>query len=101
MAYTFHSAWTVSFQSETTYNWEIEEWSVPFNVAASKLVMMGKLLVSLQAGVGRWLTSPDSGPDGWQWCITPYVWAPDISEDLMVDGSVVGGGADAPRGKKR
>jgi hypothetical protein len=101
VAYTFHSAWTVSFQSETTYNWEIEEWSVPFNVAASKLVMMGKLPVSLQAGVGRWLTSPDSGPDGWQWCITPYVWAPDISKDLMVDGSVVGGGADAPRGKKR
>ena len=39
---------------------------MPVNVAASKLVMMGKLPVSLQAGVGRWLTSPDSGPDGWR-----------------------------------
>jgi hypothetical protein len=66
LAYTTPSAWTVSFQSETTYNWESRKWSVPVNVAASKLVMMGKLPVSLQAGVGRWLTSPDSGPDGWR-----------------------------------
>jgi hypothetical protein len=65
-AYTWPSAWTVSFQSETTYNWEIEKWSVPVNVAAAKLVVWGKLPVSLQAGVGRWLDSPDSGPDGWR-----------------------------------
>jgi hypothetical protein len=29
--------------------------------------------------------------DRWQWSITPYMWASDISEDLIVDGSVVGG----------
>jgi len=28
--------------------------------------MFGRLPVSLQAGVGRWLTSPDAGPDGWR-----------------------------------
>jgi len=66
LAYTTPTAWTVSFQSETTYNWESRKWSVPVNVAVAKLVMMGKLPVSLQAGVGRWLTSPDSGPDGWR-----------------------------------
>lgn len=66
VAYTWPSAWTVSFQSETTYNWEIKEWSVPVNVAVAKLVTMGKLPVSLQAGVGRWLTAPESGPDGWR-----------------------------------
>lgn len=31
------------------------------------------------------------GGDGWQWSITPYMWASDISEDLLVDGAVVGG----------
>jgi hypothetical protein len=66
LAYTTPTAWTVSFQSETTYNWESRKWSVPVNVAVAKLVIMGKLPVSLQAGVGRWLTSPDSGPDGWR-----------------------------------
>jgi hypothetical protein len=66
VAYTWPSAWTVSVQSESSYNWESEDWSVPLNVSASKLVMIGRLPVSLSAGVGRWLTSPDSGPDGWR-----------------------------------
>lgn len=29
--------------------------------------------------------------DTWQWSITPYMWATDISEDLILDGVVVGG----------
>ena len=66
VAYTTPSAWTYSVQSETSYNWDTRKWSVPVNVAVAKLVMMGKLPVSLQAGVGRWLTSPDFGPDGWR-----------------------------------
>jgi hypothetical protein len=66
VAYTWPSAWTFSVQSETTYNWETRGWAVPLNFAVAKLVMMGRLPVSLQAGVGRWLTSPDSGPDGWR-----------------------------------
>ncbi len=37
---------------------------MPVNVAASKLVMFGKLPVSLQAGVGYWLDAPRSGADG-------------------------------------
>jgi hypothetical protein len=66
VAYTTPGAWTFSVQSETSYNWDTRKWSVPVNVAVAKLVMMGKLPVSLQAGVGRWLDSPDSGPDGWR-----------------------------------
>ena len=65
-AYTWPSAWTVSVQSETTYNWEIEKWSIPINVAVSKLVRWGKLPVSLQAGVGYWVESPEAGPEGWR-----------------------------------
>ena len=63
-AYTWPNAWTVSVQSETTYNWKAEQWSVPVNVAAAKLVKFGKLPVSLQAGVGYWVESPDTGPEG-------------------------------------
>jgi hypothetical protein len=66
VAYTTPGAWTFSVQSETSYNWDTRKWSVPVNVAVAKLVMMGKLPVSLQAGVGRWLDSPDTGPDGWR-----------------------------------
>jgi len=66
LAYTTPTAWTVSFQSESTYNWKTRKWSVPVNVAVAKLVMMGKLPVSLQAGVGRWLESPETAADGWR-----------------------------------
>lgn len=63
-AYTWPSAWTVSVQSESSYNWNREEWSIPVNAAVSKLVFFGKLPVSLQAGVGRWLETPGAGPEG-------------------------------------
>lgn len=63
-AYTWPSAWTASVQSESTYNWDTEKWSVPINAAVSKLVRIGKLPVSLQAGVGYWAESPASGPEG-------------------------------------
>jgi hypothetical protein len=63
-AYTWPSAWTVSLQSESTYNWKTEQWSVPFTAAVAKLVRLGKLPVSLQAGLGYWATAPDSGAEG-------------------------------------
>ena len=50
--------------SESTYNWKIEEWAVPFNLAVAKLVRFGKLPVSLQAGVGYWAKSSTNGPEG-------------------------------------
>lgn len=65
-AYTWPSAWTVSVQSETTYNWETEKWAIPVNAAVSKLVTWGKLPVSLQAGVGYWAESPETGPEGFR-----------------------------------
>jgi hypothetical protein len=66
VAYTTPGAWTVSLQSETTYNWEAEQWGVPVNLAVAKLVYFGKLPVSLQAGAGYWLTAADSAAEGWR-----------------------------------
>ena len=65
-AYTWPSAWTVSLQSESTYNWKTEKWSVPINAAVSKLVRWGKLPVNLQAGTGYWLESSETGPEGFR-----------------------------------
>jgi hypothetical protein len=63
-AYTWSNAWTASIQSESNYNWNTDTWSIPVNVAANKLVFIGKLPVSLQVGVGYWMESPDTGPEG-------------------------------------
>jgi hypothetical protein len=65
-AYTWPSAWTVSVQSESTYNWRTEHWSIPINAAVSKLIRLGKLPVSFQAGVGYWAESPENGPEGFR-----------------------------------
>lgn len=66
VAYTWPSAWTVSAQTESTYNWKNKEWAVPVNAAVAKLVRIGKVPVSLQAGAGYWVDSPAAGPKGWR-----------------------------------
>lgn len=64
VSYTTPGAWSFSLQSETSYNWTAEQWSIPINAAVSKLVKFGKLPVSLQAGVGYWAEAPKNGPEG-------------------------------------
>jgi hypothetical protein len=63
-SYTTPTAWTFSLQSETSYDWQAEAWSVPVNAAVSKLTRIGAVPVSLQAGLGYWLDAPDAGPEG-------------------------------------
>ncbi len=64
VSYTTPTAWTYSLQTESTYSWETEKWSVPINLGVSKLTRLGKLPVQYKAGVRYWADSPDSGPEG-------------------------------------
>jgi len=64
-SYTTKTHTTIALNSESTYNWEIEKWSVPFNLMVSQLVKVGEQRLQLQAGARYWATSPDSGPHGW------------------------------------
>lgn len=66
VAFSTPSAYTLSLQVESTYNWETEKWSVPVTASLAKLVHWDKLPVSLSAGVGYWAESPDSGPEGFR-----------------------------------
>ena len=64
VSYTTRDAWTFGVNTESTYNWETEEWSVPINFTIAKLVKFDRQPVSFTAGVRYWAESPDSGPDG-------------------------------------
>lgn len=64
-SYTTDTAWTFTLTSESTYNWETEQWSVPINGTVSKIVRFGKLPVSLFGGVRYWAESPEFGPKDW------------------------------------
>jgi hypothetical protein len=63
-AYTTQSLWTITFQSETTANWESAEdkWTVPVNLIFSKLSSFGPFPASYQFGFGVFAAHPDTGP---------------------------------------
>ncbi|MEO1078575.1 MAG: transporter [Pseudomonadota bacterium] len=56
---------TFALNTESTYDWEAQEWSVPINFTVSQLLQMRGQIVSVGAGVRYWATSPDSAADGW------------------------------------
>jgi hypothetical protein len=64
LAYNTSDAWTFTLQTESSYDWEGEQWSVPVNAIASKLLNIEGQMVSLGAGVRYWAESPDTGPEG-------------------------------------
>ncbi|MBZ9654426.1 transporter [Phyllobacterium lublinensis] len=64
VSYTTKNAWTFTLNTESTYDWEGEAWSVPINFTVAKLVKIDKQPISLTAGVRYWAESPDNGPDG-------------------------------------
>lgn len=65
MTYTTKSAVSVTLQTESTYYWDAEQWSVPLMVVATKVTKIGNQMVSFGGGVRYWAESPDSGPEGW------------------------------------
>lgn len=66
LAYTTKDAWTFTLNTESTYNWITDEWSVPINAQISKLVHFDKQPISFFAGARYWVVSPDdAGPEGW------------------------------------
>jgi hypothetical protein len=64
LTYTTPDSWTFGLNTESSYDWEGEQWSVPVNVSASKLTKFGSQLVSLGGGLRYWADSPDSGAEG-------------------------------------
>jgi hypothetical protein len=65
ISYTMKDAWTFTLNSESTYDWIGDQWTVPVNALVSKLVKFGNQPVSLGAGVRYYAQSPDGGPHGW------------------------------------
>jgi hypothetical protein len=64
IAYTTKSAWTFSLNSESQYDWLTQKWTMPFNLAVSKLVMVDKHPISLELGLRYYAASPNDGPKG-------------------------------------
>jgi hypothetical protein len=64
VTYTTPTAWSFTLQTESTYDWKAQQWSVPINGLVSKIVQVGGQTMSLGAGARYWVEGPDSGPEG-------------------------------------
>jgi hypothetical protein len=50
-------------QTESTYDWKTEEWSVPINSSISKVTTIGSQKVQFQVGGRYWAESPRGGAE--------------------------------------
>jgi len=64
LSITTPKARTFSINSEATYDWKTEDWSIPINISVSQLTRLGGEKVSIGVGVRYWVSTPDAGPDG-------------------------------------
>jgi hypothetical protein len=56
---------TFGLSTESTYDWENEQWSVPLNITVAQLLKAGNQLVQVGGGIRYWAESSDNGPEGW------------------------------------
>ena len=65
VSYTTHKATSFTLNTESTYDWVDEEWSVPINATVGQIVKIHRLPVQLSVGARYWAQSPEGGPDDW------------------------------------
>ena len=64
LSYTTPSAMTFTLQTESTYDHENSQWTVPVSGVVSKVTSVGNQTISVAAGVRYYADSPENGPDG-------------------------------------
>jgi hypothetical protein len=63
VSYTTQSHTTFSINTESTYDWESEQWTVPLNVVVSQVLKIGSQPVSIGLGGRYYAEGPDGAPD--------------------------------------
>jgi hypothetical protein len=63
LGYTFPDTTGIFLNSESTYDWVTEQWTVPLNLMVSHLYNIGGQRVQLQGGIRYFAARPAGGPD--------------------------------------
>jgi len=63
LTYTTKTFTTFGINTETTYDWEHHQGTVPINWFAQQLLKIGKLPIAFQLGVRYYAEKPAGGPD--------------------------------------
>ena len=64
VSYTTKTHTTFTLNTESTYNWEDSQWTVPINAMVSQILKIGKQPISIQLG-GRYYAEGPSGAPDW------------------------------------
>lgn len=56
---------TFYLNSESTFDWQAEQWAAPINIGANQMLKIGDQPLQVGIGARYWLDTPDNGPEGW------------------------------------
>jgi hypothetical protein len=63
VAYSLGHGTTITLNTESTYDWEADQWTVPINLGVSQVFKIGDQVLSAQVG-GKWYAeAPEGGPE--------------------------------------
>lgn len=65
LSYTTQTYTTFGVNTESTYNWKGETWSVPINLFVTQMLRLAGQPLTIQLGARYWADSPVGGPEGW------------------------------------
>jgi hypothetical protein len=63
LSYTWKFGFTVTAQTETTYDWEAKQWNIPLALGVSQVVKFGPLPVSIGLFGRYWVDGNDAAPN--------------------------------------
>jgi hypothetical protein len=71
ISFTTKTYTTLGVNTESTYNWQAEQATVPMNFTIQQLVKIGRQPIAFQLGYRYYVNKPDGGPDwGLRFAIT-------------------------------
>jgi len=66
LVYTTATFTSFAVNTESTYDWQGNDWSVPINFTVTQVFKIGAQPMSLQLGARYWADTPENvGPEGW------------------------------------
>jgi len=65
VSYTTPKATSFTLNTESTYDWDADQWSVPINLLVAQVTRIGSQRVQFGVGARYWADAPEFGPDGW------------------------------------
>ncbi|MDQ3775630.1 MAG: transporter, partial [Pseudomonadota bacterium] len=63
VSYTTKTFTTFGLNTESTYDWENNQWTAPLNLQVSQLLKLGKQPIQLTLGGRYYAEKPEGGPD--------------------------------------